>query len=810
MKEKNVLKKTVLYNLAVAFFYVSSGLLGLMLAVPPGYATTIWAPSGIALGSVLVWGLRTLPGIFIASFLLNSYVTFNNVGNIFEFLNLFTGLITGTGALLQALFGWWLVKHFVSLSNPLHLPKDILVFALLTGPVSSVIAATISNLGLCLLGIISPENFSLSWVTWWIGDSIGVLIFTPVFLISFAKPRKLWQCRRIPILLPLCLTFIIVVIAHIFYSHAESKRVQSKFTELTHYKLSQLTEKLKLVNETAHTISLFLATTPIINKEKFQHQGALLLREYPMIQSIQWVPKVINRDDFEKKYHFEILDSSGNPSKKKSVYYPILFTVSKNNNIFPNGYDLFTNPDLVNRLNTPNNTPNDSPVILGDGGKIDKMFIISEVYRGNELAGFTILQINFTKLFNQIFDNFLNYSNFTIQVNSPDLNIKSTFEIYNKKTQQDQTELFSLSYRLYFSGSVWNITATLSPYFIHSEYSWYVWSALTATLFFCVLMNIILFILYGQRYLIQYFANAKTMQLKTEKAKNLLLLNAAGEGILRIDLNYKITFINPAAEKLLGYSSNELKNEFITKILNEQITAPSSDSIENSSIYKAIQEKAIIKAKEAVFWKKDHSYFGVEYTCIPIIINHKLTGAAIIFSDITERLENEKKLIKMAHYDPLTKLPNRLSFFDYLEHTLARSLRNNSQLAVCFIDVDNFKIINDTFGHVCGDKLLMALPGIITPHLREMDYFARIGGDEFGLIIEEIHHIDELIKVFERILADFHNPIKIDDHFIKTSISIGVAMYPQDGSDTQTLFMNADTAMYHAKTKGKSTFSFFK
>ncbi|OEH47930.1 hypothetical protein lpari_01118 [Legionella parisiensis] len=407
MKEKSILKKTVLYNLTVVFFYVSSGLLGLMLAVPPGYATTIWAPSGIALGSVLVWGLRTLPGIFLSSFLLNSYVTFNNAGHIFEFLNLFTGLITGSGALLQALFGWWLVKRFVRLNNPLHLPKDILLFALLTGPVSCVVAATISNVGLCWLGVISPENFSLSWVTWWIGDSIGILIFTPVFLISFAKPRKLWECRRLPILLPLCLTFIIVVIAHIFYSHAESKRVQSKFTELTHYKFSQMTEKLKLVNETAHTISLFLATTPTINKEDFQKQGALLLREYPMIQSIQWAPKVTNRNDFEKKYQLEILDKNhGNSSRKKSLYYPILFTVSKNTNIFHDGYNLLTNPNLVNRLNTPNNTPNKAPVILGNEGKIDKMLIISEIYRENQLAGFTILQINFIKLFNQIFDNF--------------------------------------------------------------------------------------------------------------------------------------------------------------------------------------------------------------------------------------------------------------------------------------------------------------------------------------------------------------------------------------------------------------------
>ncbi|KTD58098.1 sensory box/GGDEF domain protein [Legionella sainthelensi] len=803
MKEKIALKKIVLYNLVVIFFYILCGFLGLMLAVPPGYATTIWASSGIALGSVLVWNLRTLPGIFIASFILNCYITFNNLGDLFDFSKLFPGLITGASASLQALFGWWLVKRFVRLNNPLLLPKDILIFALLTGPVSCIVAATISNISLYFLGVISYENLSLSWITWWIGDSIGALIFTPVFLILFAKPRKLWRSRIIPILVPLCLTFIIVIIAHVFYRYSEFKHVQSKFAAVIQYKFNLLTEKLKLTKETASTTSLFLATTPIINNEEFQRLGTLLLQENSIIQSIQWAPKVINKEDFEKKHHLEILEKISknySSSKKKSVYYPILFTVSKGPDVFPNGYDLSSNSHLMNKLNNIH-------VLLERKGKIDKMLIISSVYRSNQLVGFTILQIDFIKLFNQFFDNFLNYSNLTIQINSSGLNAP-VFESYNKAIKYNPDELFNISYTKHFADLAWNINATLSPYFLFNRFPWQAWLALTTTLFFCVLMNIILFILYGQRYLIQYLAYAKTMQLKTEKAKNLLLLNAAGEGIFRIDVNYKITFINPAAKKLLGYSSNELKNESIIKILCEKTTP--LKQIEGTLIHKAIQEQTIISAKEAEFWKKDHSCLSVEYTCIPVIINHKVIGAAIIFSDITERLNNEKKLIKMAHYDPLTKLPNRQSFFDYLEHALARACKSKTKLGLCFIDVDNFKVINDTFGHTYGDKLLMALSEIITPYLREMDYFARIGGDEFGLIFEQVRQDNDLVKIFERILSAFHDPIQIDDVFIKTSISIGVAMYPKNGSDTQTLFVNADIAMYHAKAKGKATYSFFR
>ncbi|MBA2653151.1 MAG: diguanylate cyclase [Tatlockia sp.] len=799
------IKKILLNNLIVLLLYISCGFLGLLLAVPPGYATAIWAPSGIALGSILAWGLGTLPGIFIASFLLNFYITLTNDGNLFNLLNVVIGLIIGTGAMFQALLGWWLVKRYIRVNNSLHLPKEILYFALLTGPVSCVVASTIGNVGLCLLNILSFNDFPLSWVTWWIGDSIGVLIITPVFLILFAKPRKLWRARILPILLPLCLTFIIVIIAHTFYSHSELKRVQTKFAELTQYKLNLLASELKFMNENANTLSLFLSTTPFINKEIFQHQANLLLQKNPMIQSIHWVPKITNPEDFKEKYKLKIWVANWADSKSKSVYYPILYTVSKHQNIFPSGYDLLSNPNFAESIKNQNVDLN--PLKIKND--LNSILITSPVNRLSQFAGFVVMQINFRDLINQVFDNFLYYSNLSVKINSPGAKITPIFNLYNKQYPLSSTYLFDVSYPIHFKDSTWTFSAILSPYFINFEYSWQVWSALTATLFFCVLMNIILFILYGQRYLIQFLIEAKTVQLNTERAKNLLLLNAASEGIFWIDGQYKITFINPAAENLLGYSCDELKELSITKVLGETTSISHKATINKLPIHEAMREKTVIKIKEAVFIKKDQSYLWVEYTCIPILINRQVKGAAIIFSDISERIENEKKLIKLAHFDPLTQLPNRLSFFDYLEHSLARAHRNNTKLGVCFIDIDNFKTVNDQLGHVYGDKLLRLFPDIVIPHLREVDYLARIGGDEFGLVLEEINEPD-VVKIFQRILASFHKKIKIDDQFIKTSISIGIAIYPDNGLDSQTLFNNADLAMYQGKSKGKSTFTFFE
>ncbi|WP_298622877.1 bifunctional diguanylate cyclase/phosphodiesterase, partial [uncultured Legionella sp.] len=433
-------------------------------------------------------------------------------------------------------------------------------------------------------------------------------------------------------------------------------------------------------------------------------------------------------------------------------------------------------------------------------------FIVAPVHLKGEIEGFILLQINMVKLFKDTFNNFLKYSNITVSNGS---NVGGSFEIYNKPFSVHPAKLIHTALNYQFAGESWHFNATSSPYFMHEEYSWEVWFSLTTTLFFCVLMNIILFILYGQRHLIQYLAEARELQLQTEKAKNKLLLNATGEGVLWIDLECRIAFINNAAEKLLEYDSDELKDEPIYTILLDKIHEDFSSAIESLAVYRAIHEKSVVRIKEAVFWKKDRNYFWVEYTCIPIIIDNEVKGAAIIFSDITERLDNENKLINMAHIDNLTKLPNRLSFFEFLEHTIARAQRNKSQFGVCFIDVDNFKYINDTFGHIYGDKLLTILPGKIKPYLREADYFARIGGDEFGLVFEEIYQVDDLSKIITRILAAFDKPIKIDDQYVNASLSIGIAIYPENGADSETLLKNADNAMYQSKAKGKSTFSFY-
>jgi len=167
------------------------------------------------------------------------------------------------------------------------------------------------------------------------------------------------------------------------------------------------------------------------------------------------------------------------------------------------------------------------------------------------------------------------------------------------------------------------------------------------------------------------------------------------------------------------------------------------------------------------------------------------------------------ELVHHAHHDTLTGLPNRLLFNEHLMKALAQAKRKGSKLSVLFLDLDRFKLINDTMGHNLGDQLLNIVAGRIQKILREGDTIARQGGDEFLVLLPEIGHEEEAAAVSKRILEALSRPMMIDDNEVYISTSIGISLFPNDAGDIETLVKQADTAMYYAKEKGKNNYQFF-
>jgi diguanylate cyclase (GGDEF)-like protein/PAS domain S-box-containing protein len=183
-----------------------------------------------------------------------------------------------------------------------------------------------------------------------------------------------------------------------------------------------------------------------------------------------------------------------------------------------------------------------------------------------------------------------------------------------------------------------------------------------------------------------------------------------------------------------------------------------------------------------------------------------IKAVTVISKDITERKQAEEELTYMVTHDPLTGLPNRMLFNDRLTLALAQARRHKMDLAVMLLDLDNFKNVNDGFGHNVGDQLLRAVGNRLTGLLRRGDTVARVGGDEFLVLLPEIIRITDAATVTHNILEAFRKPFTLDDHELQITTSIGVVIYPHDGDDADTLMKHADIAMYRAKDKGRNTY----
>jgi len=170
----------------------------------------------------------------------------------------------------------------------------------------------------------------------------------------------------------------------------------------------------------------------------------------------------------------------------------------------------------------------------------------------------------------------------------------------------------------------------------------------------------------------------------------------------------------------------------------------------------------------------------------------------------------ERKVELLAYRDTLTSLPNRLLFADRLEHSVDRSARHRESLALLLVDMDDFKLVNDSFGHDAGDKLIKAVGELLSRSLRRADTVARLGGDEFAVIVEGIDGVDDAISIADNLSTILEHNVRLDDQDTFTGASIGIALFPEDGEDARTLLKNADTALFRAKENGRHCFQFYK
>ncbi len=275
------------------------------------------------------------------------------------------------------------------------------------------------------------------------------------------------------------------------------------------------------------------------------------------------------------------------------------------------------------------------------------------------------------------------------------------------------------------------------------------------------------------------------------------VFSKAAEGILVTSSNNRIKAVNPAFLKMTGYQEEE--------VLGQDPSFFSSGR-HDKAFYEDLWEQLSDDGSwEGEIWdrRKNGEIYPVHLS-IAVVKNNEgiVTDYVAVLADISQRKEAEEKIIRQATHDPLTELPNRILFFDRLSQALAAGRREGRSMAVLFVDLDNFKPVNDTYGHLMGDKLLKEVAYRLFQAVREVDTIARFGGDEFALVLPNTESIDFAESVAEKLLEQIKRPYVIDGIELVVGCSIGIAIYPHDGETADQLISSADRAMYSAKSAG--------
>ena len=299
---------------------------------------------------------------------------------------------------------------------------------------------------------------------------------------------------------------------------------------------------------------------------------------------------------------------------------------------------------------------------------------------------------------------------------------------------------------------------------------------------------------------------AELTHQRTEEKTNKLsqALEQTADSVTITDINGVIEYVNPAFSAMTGFNVGEAVGHYPNIVKSGR---------HEEQFYKQLWDSLLQgKSFRDVFInrKKGGELYYEEKTITPLKdLGGQITHFISTGKDITERMQTQERLHYLSYHDVLTELPNRLLFLEWLNHALVVDGDVGRKLAVICLDVDRFKIINDTLGHDSGDRVLLALAGMLKRCLGKGDTVARLGGDEFAMLVEHFSTPSDIMVKINKILERLSQPLYIDGHDFYITISMGIALAPDDGTDANTLLKNADAALNRAKEQGRHTYQFY-
>jgi diguanylate cyclase (GGDEF)-like protein/PAS domain S-box-containing protein len=310
------------------------------------------------------------------------------------------------------------------------------------------------------------------------------------------------------------------------------------------------------------------------------------------------------------------------------------------------------------------------------------------------------------------------------------------------------------------------------------------------------------------RYAVERKVFEETLFAEKERAQ--VTLDCIGDAVISTDVAGNISFINLTAEKMTGWSLNEVAGRPMSEVFRI-VNADTRRGVENLMLRTSKLNRKGNLPPNSILIRRDGSEIYIEDSVAPIHDHGgRVVGSVKVFRDVSEARAMAEQIAHSAEHDLLTGLPNRMLLNDRIGQAIALANRHGGLVGLLFLDLDGFKHVNDSLGHPMGDKLLQAIAKRLLECVRAPDTVSRQGGDEFIVLLQEIKNSEDVAVAAKRLLKSVAETYSMGEHDLHITTSIGVSLYPDDGMNAETLIKNADTAMYQAKENGRQSYRFFK
>ncbi|CAK0747758.1 two-component system, sensor histidine kinase [Gammaproteobacteria bacterium] len=554
----------------------ASGWLGLKLAVPPGYASPFWPPAGIVLAVLFARNKSTLFPIWLGSFLINSWLGIGQ--NPILWVSIVAACSIATGSTLQAWVAVTLSNRLISSGVPdLEEPSDIFKFLILTGPISCLIAPTVGVTTLIVLGAMPSQAALSSWVNWWIGDSLGVVVLTPLLFCFFTPYSKNWKSRRITVALPLFFVLATLLAVFVAFFRIEAARLQLALKYEAELIGKTISTHLINMLEASENLNLLCQNSVPRNESEFSRITKGVLSRYPEIQALEWVPRVLktDREEIESKLKaantIKELDDFENwiPAKDRQEYFPIQFVEPFLGNENVTGFDLASESvrrQTIELARSSKKLAVTPPIHLVQSTEKNNsgVLLITPVFENaSTLFGFTIFVLRLDRL---VQHSLLEVDHKAFFVSLRDVSEKKSNFYTNKLEVPENLFLKPWDRHLTVGNRNLEIEILANGKFIEKRMSQLPWILLATGLLYASLLTSYLLTLTGRSRSIQSLVERRTDQLITAERElreqnehYQLLMQTARDAIHIVDLDGNLREWNEAFQAHLGYTHEETK-----------------------------------------------------------------------------------------------------------------------------------------------------------------------------------------------------------------------------------------------------------